>query len=450
MKNICIREYGILFPEPSNLAESLNQRVISKKDWDWLLEEVSGNERHKPLVRPIKRYGYIGLQVLNYVGVVSTPYDCQIEIVPKIDKYSIVDNDDVEQNKEAEKSRRKLIQMLSSIGIFKFREFNQASLKELRKPLHEVLINQFLNTVSVLIKRGIRNDYVPVRGEEPFLKGRLQVAEQIRKPVGRQHLFLIEYDEFIPDRAENRLIHSALVKVSKQSKDSENLRLANEFLFVFGDIPLSNNYQLDFSRWLDRDRTMVHYRPVKEWCEFILNDKSPYSLAGAHHGISYLFPMNTLFEKYVATTLGRKLDKSFQLQEQASSEFLVEQYRDNDRQKMFKLKPDIIIQQGNSVVSVLDAKWKLLNSAASENKFGISQGDMYQLFAYGQKYMKGTGEMFLIYPESETFNKPLPVFSFDKNLKLWVVPFVWGNDTLSMDYVDFGSAETAKKFIAVD
>ncbi|HIM06937.1 MAG TPA: hypothetical protein EYG49_00130 [Gammaproteobacteria bacterium] len=211
--------------------------MIPKKDWEWLLEEASGTDKNKSLVRPIKRDGYIRLQVMNYVGVISTPYSCQIEIVPKIDKYSVDANGESSQKEEAKKSRQKLAQMLSSVGLIKFRDFNAASLKLFNKPLQEVLINQFLNDVSILIKRGVRNDYIPIREETPYLKGRLQIAAQIRQPVGRQHLFQVEHDEFLPDRAENRLIHSALIKVSKQTRDYKNKRLVNELLFVFDVIP---------------------------------------------------------------------------------------------------------------------------------------------------------------------------------------------------------------------
>ena len=53
---------------------------------------------------------------------------------------------------------------------------------------------------------------------------------------------------------------------------------------------------------------------------------------------------------------------------------------------------------------------------------------MYQLYAYGNKYLKGRGKLFLIYPESDTFSEPLPVFKFDEKLELWVVPFKWELD----------------------
>jgi 5-methylcytosine-specific restriction enzyme subunit McrC len=434
VKHVCIREFGVLYPELADVTESLNRRVIPQKDWEWLLGEASGTDKHKPLVRLIKRDGYKGLQVLNYVGVIATPYSCQIEIVPKIDAYSVDVNDDSSQKEEAKKSRQKLVQMLSSVGLIKFRNFNNASLKLFNKPLHEVLINQFLKDVSILIKRGIRNDYIPIKEETPYLKGRLQITAQIRQPIGRQHLFQVEHDEFLPDRAENRLIHSALIRVSKQTRDYKNKRLVNELLFVFDMIPKSLNYKLDFSRWIENDRSMLHYKPIRVWCDLILYGKSPFSLTGSHHGLSYLFPMNVLFEKYVAVVLRRQLEREYNLKEQVSSECLIKEHHAvknySSDHSIFQLKPDILIHKASENIAILDCKWKLLDCNSREKNYKISSSDMYQLYAYGNKYLKGRGKLFLIYPESDTFSEPLPVFKFDEKLELWVVPFKWELDAV--------------------
>ena len=61
----------------------------------------------------------------------------------------------------------------------------------------------------------------------------------------------------------------------------------------------------------------------------------------------------------------------------------------------FTLKPDIVIDDGKIIV---DTKWKIL----SENKSnqGISQSDMYQLYAYGTKY-QSCENLYLIYPKDE-------------------------------------------------
>jgi 5-methylcytosine-specific restriction enzyme subunit McrC len=270
MISVTIREYGVLFSESeddSEIESNLDSRVISKPDWDWLLA-TTGTDEHKFLVRPIRRNNQIGLQVVNYVGVITTPCGYQIEILPKI--VSHLNESDESYLKTV---RKKLFTMLNAVQKLKFKSFHQASLEIFKQPLPDILIRLFLEEVVLLVKKGIRNDYVSVRDETAFLKGRLQVAVQIRQPVGRQHLFQVEYDEFLPDRAENRLIHSSLKKVAKWTQSIEKKRLANELLFVFDDIPESMNTKIDFFRWLDRDRSMVHCRGLKEWCELIINEE---------------------------------------------------------------------------------------------------------------------------------------------------------------------------------
>ena len=74
---------------------------------------------------------------------------------------------------------------------------------------------------------------------------------------------------------------------------------------------------------------------------------------------------------------------------------------------------------------VMDTKWKMVNSSQQKKSlYGLAQSDFYQMFAYGQKYLGGTGEMYLIYPAHDDFNQPIQQhFAFSDTLKLWVVPY---------------------------
>lgn len=88
-----------------------------------------------------------------------------------------------------------------------------------------------------------------------------------------------------------------------------------------------------------------------------------------------------------------------------------------------------MIEKNNTVVVVLDTKWKVLNQDKNNGteKYGLSQADFYQMFAYGQKYLKGRGEMFLLYPQTEKFSKAIfSSFCFNadeqEKLNLWIVP----------------------------
>lgn len=419
MCRISIREYGLLAKATasSKFVTGLDRQVIPVSAWDWLLAETSGDRHHKQLVRPCKTDGQLHLQVLNYVGSVTTPCGTQIEILPKHSVHC--------DAKSLVRGRSALIKMLNRVYGLNMREFERAQLQLFKQPLPEVMIAQFLLELKQLIRHGIRSDYRTIQDEVPYLKGRLQVTTQLRQPPGRQHKFQVEYDEFLPDRAENRLIHSSLKQVLRWSECRDSQRLARELLFIFDDIPLSKNHSSDFDRW-QNDRNMQHYSATKPWCEFILKEQSPFTLAGAHFGQSFLFPMNDLFEKYVACVLDKQLAVGFKLTPQAASCSLVNSH--NNR-KLFLLKPDLLVKRGCEAVAVLDCKWKLLDqnknheTGTEEKNYGLSQGDIYQLYTYGQKYLNGKGHVYLIYPLHPKFDRALPIFNFDEDLKLYVIPF---------------------------
>jgi len=163
---------------------------------------------------------------------------------------------------------------------------------------------------------------------------------------------------------------------------------------------------------------MAHYRAVKPWCELILNEQVPLAVSGQWQGMSLLFPMEKLFERYVAGWLRTNLSPGATLTAPARSEFLCQ----HDGDSMFRLEPDLLVTEGGRRW-VLDTKWKRIDAGNRADKYGLGQGDFYQLFAYGQKYLKGAGELVLIYPSHSAFSKALAEFNFDDGLRLYVLPF---------------------------
>jgi 5-methylcytosine-specific restriction enzyme subunit McrC len=156
----------------------------------------------------------------------------------------------------------------------------------------------------------------------------------------------------------------------------------------------------------------------------------PYSLVGDWHGISLLFPMEKLFERFVASALRRRLATGARMVTQAAREYLCA----HDGGAMFRLEPDLLIEHAGCRW-VLDTKWKRLDVGDKLNKYGLSQADFYQLYAYGAKYLgKQGGQMALIFPYRQKFQQSLPPFDFGNDLKLWVLPF----DLDKEDLVDAG------------
>jgi 5-methylcytosine-specific restriction enzyme subunit McrC len=291
--------------------------------------------------------------------------------------------------------------------------------------LLEALLSHFLQEVTTLVHRGIRSDYVRIQAEKTFIKGRLRIAQQIRQPLSKQHHFQIEYDCFLPNRPENRLIKASLQWVVKAAKAPDNQRLACELLLSFDNVPHSSRIKIDLKQW-STQRDMIYYRAVKSWVELILLRETPWFLAGNWQGISLLFPMEKLFESYVEILLRRNLPIGYQLCGQQRFRSLVT----HNEKSLFQLKPDLILYEQGRLTTVLDTKWKQLDWQAKN--YNLSQSDFYQLFAYGHKYLGGSGNLVLIYPKTDTTPDNLQPFYFDeqRQLVLWVATFCLETDAL--------------------
>lgn len=117
--------------------------------------------------------------------------------------------------------------------------------------------------------------------------------------------------------------------------------------------------------------------------------------------------MEKVFESYVEACLRRHLPAGATLKTQAASEWLCS----TPTRRIFQLRPDFIIEHEGQRI-VVDAKWKLIDGADFESNHGLAQADFYQLFAYGQRYLQGRGQMALIYPQTPDFSAPLNRFAF--------------------------------------
>jgi len=305
IETVTVREYARLTVEEIG-ASSLDRARISSSAFDWLCKLSAGFTAAGARLVEVENRRWLRLD--NYVGVIETPCGTRIEILPK----------HVEEGQRAEPSRALLRRMICAALDLPVREAGQASLQTFSTPLSEWVIGRFLAGLEVLVKRGVRFDYVRVEVEEPYLRGRLDLTRQLRQVPGKQHLFQLRQDIFSSDRPENRLLKLALERVVVATRDPEHWRLANELRHRLREVPASKAVGADFSRW-QGDRLMAHYRPLYPWCEMILHRHLPFSLAGDWRGISMLFPMEKLFERYVAAWLRGALAPGALLTEQAAA-----------------------------------------------------------------------------------------------------------------------------------
>lgn len=409
---------GITIYEFDTLSAGDGPHQVPPRVFNWLQNSALSTAKGRPhWLRMAKAQGQLAVQLRSYVGVIEAPCGYQIEVLPKLGK-NLADGH--------EQARERLLDMLRCLREFRHLQLDGARLLARKMRVLEVFIGEFLTSVEHVVKHGLRGDYVWTQDNLFVLRGKLQMAAHLRHNLCRADRFFVAFDEFSKNRAENRLLHAALLRVLAWTKLATHRQRARYLHAIFAQVPASVQPKVDFLS-LKRDRSTQHYAGALAWAALILEGQSPLTGAGRHQAPSLLFPMEVLFEAYVAKHLRRQLPPSCALKKQSSGRALVR----HQSEKWFFLRPDLLISKEGKNRVVLDTKWKLIDSEKDtrKQKYGIREPDFYQLYVYGKCYLEGAGHVVLIYPKTDKFSQPLSVFEFEKHnngapcLRLWVLPF---------------------------
>ncbi|MEK5759804.1 McrC family protein [Acinetobacter variabilis] len=414
MPDFIVREYAFISAAYEGCPESnLDHAYITQSAFEHLCELSASFSRHGTKVFELA--GRRKLKLDQYVGVIETPCGTRIEILPKHIELNGVDDQEIIQQE------RKLLQKMLSVSLhLPFRETGAANLNRFRQPLHEWIISQFLSSFERLVQRGLRFHYNRIQEAQKFLRGQLQHVKYMRQPPTKKHIFPIEHDVYEINRPENRLIRTALEVVCKKTKDASNWKLAQELRLMTNEIPRSQKIQQDFRQW-QSGRLLALYAEIQPWTELILGEYMPVSTKGEWRGMSLLFPMEKLFEYYVAYHLRRNLPDC-----KVSTQHATEHICEQQKSKIFKLKPDIFIERSKAKSIVMDTKWKLIDQNDRGGRYGLKDSDIQQMFAYSHYYLDHESEVILVYPyRADKFTQPLDDFEFrkTKGARLRVVPF---------------------------
>lgn len=355
------------------------------------------------------RHGRAAFKVQNQVGLIRTGSGQQIEILPKLSRQG-----------SAEQSRRILVRMLVELQDSPFTEAVAADLDVHRMPLFELLLRYYLDQVAVVVRRGISRNYVQREGNLTQLRGKILVRENIRQNAANAARFYCQYEEFMADRPINRLIKSGLVIAAGLTKLPRSQQICRELLGWFEEVQLPGDWRKEF-RHVHWDRNVRHYHKAMPPCRILHERLNPLTRQGGNRAIAMLFPMERVFEDYVGACLRRQFS-DLRIETQKRGRYLVD---DHAGKPIFALRPDFVLTSTHLTI-IADAKWKLIDQRDRANKYGISQADMYQLYAYSTKILRDAerSEVWLIYPANDRFETPLANFELEYGSRLLrVLPF---------------------------
>ncbi len=269
-------------------------------------------------------------------------------------------------------------------------DFREERFDYVRQPtLVEALVPALTRAARRAFARGLLHGY---RTEEEALhtvRGRIRVADQLRRRFGVPLPVEVRYDDFTDDVLANRLVKAAADRLSRLRIRSRRSRLDlawvaatldNVSLVVF---PTNAVPEVKF------DRLNEHYREVVTLARLILRHTSIETGRGRVRANGFLMDMTVVFQEFVTRALREELGLSehkFRSDRRLPSIHL-------DMADQIRLKPDLSWWNGPTCTFVGDAKYKRVKHAHVPN------ADLYQLLAYTTALDLPGG--LLIYAEGE-------------------------------------------------
>lgn len=359
---IVLREYEKV---PVRNAWDSEQKFVGQKQLNMLLSHQERNGL--TLLEP----GFRSLKASNWVGTIGLGDHC-LDVVPKID--------DANGQLDNRQTRENLLWMAARAGLVPIADADIAFLAGSPRTLLSAFLQLYVDKLTKEWQRGPIRYYVSEDENRTYLRGKLLFPDQLRHNLIQKQRFYTRTDEFVMDAPLSALLKAALRTCSNQSLNMDISRNAKRLLLEFDEISDHDFLPTDMDN-IHVTRQHNRYELLVRLAKMILCSTSPGQSGQGEKIYSLMFDMNLVFERFVAAELQASLaGTGLAVRTQLSGRSLLQK----EGKPKFYLRPDIGVFSGDKLVCLIDTKWKRLDPHKSH--FGISQADMYQMYAYGKEF----------------------------------------------------------------
>jgi 5-methylcytosine-specific restriction enzyme subunit McrC len=324
------------------------------------------------------------LRARQMVGVLAAP-GCSLEILPKVDPEA--------HDEAAPTVRWRLVHMLDvALGLGLSVGQSMAMAREAQSLL-EVFIAAFADRLLAEVRRGLPRQYLACQEDLPALRGRLDAVRQFTANAVRPDRLACRFDALESDGPLLQVMKACVLLVERHARGAETRRKLAELRFLLAEVRDVPRGALPW-RQVRIDRTSQRWRALLDLARLLLGGEWQQTHADARgaEGITLLFAMNDLFERYVAVQLRRALAGTrLDVVAQGGFRYALGPWREGQDcvGNSHSTRPDILIRRGDQVACVIDTKWKRFAD-------GIAQSDVYQMIAYARLYR--CDRLVLLYP----------------------------------------------------
>lgn len=324
------------------------------------------------------------IRISKYIGTLVRGNTC-LQVVPKIYATGV----NVPKIDEFKKSLDFVYRLLYWSGFLGFKSIENSFVSENDNNLIEIIIRIFIDQFLKLHKRNIYREYVSHEEDMLFVKGKILFNQSIMKQVQKSGNLVVLYDDLSINNIINRIIKTTIQKLLFITSNSENKKLLRLGLGYLDEVELISLHMELFDRIIF-NRMNKEYEPLINLAKILFYKKQPGISAGKSQTISFVVPLNLLFENFFLTVLKSVYSNSHKVLFQ-KGQYLAKDISGTNR---FQIKPDFVIINGNNTETILDTKFK--NPYDKDGNISISSSDIYQMCTYALSFQ--CQKIYLVYP----------------------------------------------------
>lgn len=261
----------------------------------------------------------------------------------------------------------------------------------------ESIVPAFVRLVSRATHRGLLQGYLRKEETSAVLRGRLMIGQQMTRQRGMPLPVEIAYDDYTPDIVENRILLTALDRLTRLPlRSTYSMRSLREVSSAFEGVSRVNFHPLDLPE-ISFTRLNEHYQPAIELALLILSNSTIELGAESSAGTSVLIDMNKVFERFLHRALKEALGLNHRQFPRGDKRLRL------DGASRIKLEPDLSWWHEGRCVFVGDAKYKRIQVK------GVPNVDLYQLLAYTLASSLKAGMLIYAEGESEPVQHYIPI-----------------------------------------
>lgn len=309
-----------------------------------------------------------GVKFNKYVGVIQLN-NILIEVLPKADF-------DISQDLlDDQKSWRNiLIKMLFSVGTFDIKAPTNSSLKLHHNSILELYFELFINEVEYLLHTGLVKKYRRNEANLAVLKGRINFSKHIQHNLIHAERFFVDHITYDVQHIIHTLLYKAIKTLNQINRYAKLQSRIGELILFFPEMPDIKISESIFNK-IRLDRKSQHYEQAIKLAKLILLHLAPSNIQGNEVVPALMFDMNKLWEKFVFQSLRKNKTQTVTVSEQA-----VRNFWKPETGSYSTIRPDIVVNKGQSNCVVIDTKWKNLKGG------NPSATDLRQMFVYLEYY----------------------------------------------------------------